>query len=142
MEAAVVDACVAVKWVVEEPGSEEARLLFSARLEAPDVMLVECANILWKKAHLRELGERQVIERWDTLIGSPVALIPSGELLEAAFRLSLEIDHPVYDCLYIALAIRSSVPLVTDDRQLFKAARRKKATAGHVVLLSEMERSR
>ena len=35
----------------------------------------------------------------------------------------------------------SSVPLVTDDRQLFKAARRKKATAGHVVLLSEMERS-
>ena len=142
IEAAVVDACVAVKWVIEEPGSKEARLLFLARLEAPDVMLVECANILWKKVHVRGLAENQAIERWDTLAGSPVALIPSGELLEAALRLSLEIDHPVYDCLYMALAMRSNVPLVTDDRELFNAMRRKKAMAGHVVLLSEIAKSR
>ena len=142
IEAAVIDACVTIKWVIEEPGSKEARLLFAARLEAPDVMLVECANILWKKVHTKELTEKQVVERWDALAGSPVALVPSGELLEAALRLSLEIDHPVYDCLYMALALRNNIPLITDDRDLFRAARRKKAAAGHVVLLSEATKSR
>jgi predicted nucleic acid-binding protein len=142
IEAAVVDACVAIKWVIEEPGSKEARLLFPARLEAPDVMLVECASILWKKVQSRELTEKQVLERWDALAGSPVALVPSGELLEVALRLSLEIDHPVYDCLYMALAIKNNVPLITDDRDFFKAARRKKITASHIVLLSKMAISR
>ena len=60
IEAAVIDACVAVKWVIQEAGSEEARRLFSARLEAPDLLLVECANILWKKASLRDIiGEQR-----------------------------------------------------------------------------------
>ena len=142
IEAAVVDACVAIKWVVEEPDSKEARLLFLASMEAPDVLLIECANILWKKVHGREITAGQATERWDALAGSPVALVPSGELLEAALLLSLEIDHPVYDCLYLALAIRSNVPLVTADQKFVKAARQKKATAGHVILLSELLKRR
>ena len=56
-------APLGVRRLAEEPGSKEARLLFSARLAAPDVMLVECANILWKKAHMREISKRQAMER-------------------------------------------------------------------------------
>lgn len=142
IEAAVVDACVAIKWVVEEPDSKEARLLFLARMEAPDLMLIECANILWKKVHAHEINAGQATERWDALAGSPVALAPSGELLEAAILLSMEVDHPVYDCLYLALAIRSDIPLVTADEKFVKAVRKKKATAGQVFLLSEFLRRR
>ena len=46
IDAAVVDASVAVKWVVPETGSDLARSLSNASLEAPDLLLVECANIL------------------------------------------------------------------------------------------------
>ena len=46
----VIDASVALKWVIEEDGSEAARgLLLSEVLAAPDLMIVECANVLWAK---------------------------------------------------------------------------------------------
>jgi len=52
ISAAVVAASVAIKWVIQEPGSEQARLLSNASLEAPDLLPIECANILWKKTQL------------------------------------------------------------------------------------------
>jgi len=43
----VIDASIAVKWVVGEDGSDEAlALLRTARLSAPDLLAAECANIL------------------------------------------------------------------------------------------------
>ena len=58
-DAAVVDASVAVKWVVDEADSGPARSMADARLEAPDLLLVECANILWKKAGIGDLTRQQ-----------------------------------------------------------------------------------
>ena len=48
MSTFVIDASVAIKWVVEEPGTPEALLLRRHRLLAPDLLMAECANILWK----------------------------------------------------------------------------------------------
>jgi len=46
----VIDASVAVKWVVEENGTPEVLALRQrARLIAPELLVAECANILWKK---------------------------------------------------------------------------------------------
>ena len=59
ISAAVVDASVAVKWVVEESDSVQARSLSRARLEAPDLLPVECANILWKKERIGDLTKEQ-----------------------------------------------------------------------------------
>jgi predicted nucleic acid-binding protein len=56
----VVDASVAVKWVVEEPRTEEALLLrATSRLLAPDLLVAECANILWKKVQRQELTPQE-----------------------------------------------------------------------------------
>jgi predicted nucleic acid-binding protein len=63
IDAAVVDASVALKWALEEPGSDRARLLSSARLEAPDLLPIECANVLWKKA-CTSLWRRSATCRW------------------------------------------------------------------------------
>jgi predicted nucleic acid-binding protein len=43
-----VDANVAIKWVVDEPDSGLARSLATATLEAPDLLPIECASVLWK----------------------------------------------------------------------------------------------
>lgn len=48
---------------------------------------------------------------------------PFAELLPAAERLSLDLRHPLPDCLYLALAVRENVPFITADRPLEEAAR-------------------
>ncbi len=124
--AAVVDASVAVKWVVRETDSDRARLLSQATLEAPDLLPVECANILWKKVQLGDLRPGEAAERWELLRRAPVYLTASGELLPSALRIALDLKHPVYDCLYLALALRREIPLVTADRRLLTAVRQRK----------------
>jgi predicted nucleic acid-binding protein len=138
IDAAVVDASVAVKWVVEEPDSGPARSLAHARLEAPDLLHVECANILWKKARIGDLTRRDAAGCLDVLLHAPVTLTGSRELLDLALDLSLEWQHPVYDCVYVALAIRRGVPLVTADRRLAGAARKGRKRAARVLLLTEL----
>jgi predicted nucleic acid-binding protein len=47
----IIDASVALKWVIEEDGSEAAgALLLGEPLAAPDLLMVECVNVLWAKA--------------------------------------------------------------------------------------------
>ena len=51
------------------------------------------------------------------------SLTPSAQLHEAAFRIANALNHPVYDCLYIALATRDAAPLVTADGALARRVR-------------------
>ena len=44
------------------------------------------------------------------------ALPPAAELHKAAFEMAHELGHPVYDCLYLALAEREQALVVTADR--------------------------
>ena len=42
------------------------------------------------------------------------------ELLEPAIRISLALDHPAYDCMYLATAEMLSYRLITADERLFR----------------------
>jgi predicted nucleic acid-binding protein len=44
IEAAVVDASVAIKWVIGEAGAEAAAKLAGSQLSAPDILLAECGE--------------------------------------------------------------------------------------------------
>ena len=115
-----VDASVVVKWYVSEKYSEEARLLLGHRLErfAPDFLLVELANIFWKKARLGEIGDPQPYFQELRRVREAVVLSPSADLIERAAQIAAQIDHPVYDCLYIARAEATDSTLITADRRL------------------------
>ena len=115
-----VDASVVAKWYVSEPNSEEARLLLGHRLEryAPDFVLVELANIFWKKARLREIGDPDAYFQELHRVREAVVLRPSADLIERAAQIAAQIDHPVYDCLYIACAEATGSTLITADRRL------------------------
>jgi len=55
--ALIVDASIALKWGVDEVGTPEALALKRThRLAAPDLLVAECANILWKKVRRGELS--------------------------------------------------------------------------------------
>lgn len=45
-------------------------------------------------------------------------LVPLQALQDQAHSLALRRDHSVYDCFYVALAMREGAPLLTADRRL------------------------
>jgi predicted nucleic acid-binding protein len=135
--ALVVDASVAVKWFVEEPGAEAAAaLLGAAALLAPDLIGPECANILWKKFRLGDIpAEQAALAAAELESAAVVQLVPTRSHLGAALRLAIELGHPAYDCLYLTLAADLALPLVTADDRLLRLAR--SADLAQVVPLAE-----
>jgi predicted nucleic acid-binding protein len=132
----VIDASVAVKFVTEEPGSDEAYEIVAGpeALIAPDWVLAECANAIGRKVHGNQLSREAAETSFTELPRFFSKLFETDRLLEGGFQLALDIDHALYDCLYLALAIREGAPVVTTDEGLFKAARRA-GLEGHVRLL-------
>jgi predicted nucleic acid-binding protein len=114
----VVDASVAIKWIVDEPGSDQALALRDRDLAAPALLRVEAANVL------RTLAARGVVEAGEArdlfrfLRTAPVLIVEHDDALEdRALDLALDLNHSVYDCLYLALAERMGRLLVTADRR-------------------------
>ena len=121
MRSFVIDASIAVKWVVEEEGTREAlALLTSAKLIAPDLLVAECANILWKKVGRGELLKDEALVAAALLQAADVELYPMRSLLASAAELAIELKHPAYDCLYLAFAAERGCPLVTADGKLLR----------------------
>jgi len=120
----VVDASVAAKWLFPEAGSREARLLLDSKFElfAPDFILVEVANILWKKTQRNEISSPDLhLEELDRL-PDLFTILPSSALMNRAIILAVEIGHPVYDCLYLACAETENASLITADKALVRRA--------------------
>jgi predicted nucleic acid-binding protein len=117
----VIDASIAVKWVVEEEGTPQAlRLRQRAKLIAPELLVAECANILWKKVRREELSREQALLAARLLQVAEIELRPTRWLLEAAARVAIDLDHPSYDCLYLALAAETQCQFVTGDERFLR----------------------
>lgn len=135
----VVDASVALKWVVEESGSDKAAALRNESLFAPSIWLVEAGNALWRLARRGEISQTEAQDRMSRLRRAPVTISGIESDTEAALELSLQIDHPIYNCLYLALARRVEVPLITADRKLHATVLKSKGDDGVVRLLDQFE---
>jgi predicted nucleic acid-binding protein len=135
----VVDASVAIKWVFEEEGSTAARrLLVEEPLIAPDFLILECANILWTAVRRGKLTREQASEALAGLQMLPVQLLAMRDYIAAAQALSLELNHPVYDCLYLVIALDQRAALITADRR-FAASVSAHGAHSYAVRLLEAE---
>lgn len=133
----VIDASVALKWVLAEEDSDRAHALLDEDLIAPPVWLIEAANALWRRAQQGQLTPTQVTDRISELLNAPISANAVDEDLLSAARLATELGHPIYDCLYLAMAIREGAVVVTADRRFRDAVDRSPARAGLVRLLSD-----
>jgi predicted nucleic acid-binding protein len=128
----VIDASIVIKWVVEEEGTDLALALRQkARLMAPDLIVAECANILWKKVQRKELSKDEALIAARLLQSAEIELVPARALMEPATRLAIELNHPAYDCLYLALAVENGCRFVTADERLVSKIRRDKKSPFH-----------
>ena len=84
----IVDASVALKWVIEEDGSEAAgALLLEEPLAAPDLLIVECANVLWAKARRGHETTSVLMRRTERRDGPHEAISPRRVRGERPFPL-------------------------------------------------------
>ena len=118
----VVDASVAIKWVIPEILSEEAERLRAGDDEmlAPDLLLVEVANALWRKMGNREISAMEADHAFALLTESGIDLRQTAPLLPRAMQVARRVHHPVYDCVYLALAEREHATFITADRRLLR----------------------
>ncbi len=116
----VVDASVVAKWIAPETDSSLAEALLDDELIVPDLLFAEVGNILWKKQLRGEMDATaaQVGARW--LLQVPMQVHDSASLLIDALGLAVQLQHPAYDCFYLALAQRIDVPLITADQRLHR----------------------
>ena len=125
----VLDASVAVRWVVAEEGSDQAAELLAQPAEwiAPRLMLTEVAAALRHKVAAGELRVELAAQALQALVQAAadgiVKLADDEDLVLAALMLALAVGHRVPDCLYIALAEREGAAIVSADRRLAALAR-------------------
>ncbi len=118
----MLDASVAIKWVIVEPDSDKAtRLREDYRngiheLLAPESFTIECAYSLTKKQRQRLLADARALCD-DIMMDAPV-LAPILPLMDRALDISIQTRHNFYDCLYVALAEREGCELLTADAKL------------------------
>ena len=119
----VVDASVATKWVLPEPGSAEAAALRTQDpdLIAPSLVVAELGNALWKGVMRGDIAGRDVVHILQIAAGHYARLIPLEDIAAEATKLAVDLKHPIYDCFYLALAERERAPLSSADRRLVAA---------------------
>lgn len=120
MSHVVIDANVAAALLLDLAYSANAREALSgaARIVAPDIIVHEVANALWKlvaDGKVTEHFAHQALIGLDALVSDIVA---GRELAHDALRIAIALGHPVYDCFYLALAAARDAPLMTADRRL------------------------
>ena len=134
----VVDASVCMHWFSSEPENAAALRLLDGdeTLVAPDLIVPEVCNATWKAVHARLLTAEQaeiIVGRFASALS---AIFPTVPLRSRAFAIACALDHPAYDCFYIALGEQQDARMVTADDRLLRRVRNS-AWQGNVVPLSE-----
>jgi predicted nucleic acid-binding protein len=134
----VVDASVAVKWLVLVDMSDVAKELYGAgdHLIAPRLIMTEIANALARKTMQGMLTRHEAKYHFGSLPQFLPDLMDVDELIEPAFENACMLRHPIYDLIYLEAVRKVDAQLVTADRR-FTAKIAGTDFAPHVTLLSD-----
>jgi predicted nucleic acid-binding protein len=121
----VVDANVVVKWLLPEPDSDKADSLLDGyrqhtmRLIAPDIVVAEVGNALWQRCdRLKDISPAEAASAYTDFLDLDLPVHACNTLSEQALSISISESHPIYDTLYISLAMKRGWEFVTADEKL------------------------
>jgi predicted nucleic acid-binding protein len=119
--ARVIDASAAVALIVKSPRTQTVRDIFSSTTElaAPDILIAETANAIWNHRRTFAFTAEAVGEFLERLCAT-IAIVSSSTLVREAYAIAMELNHPAYDALYLALAKRDAAQIVTFDERLVR----------------------
>jgi predicted nucleic acid-binding protein len=134
LTAFVLDASVAVKWLVPTGMSTRKETLIAESLQllqrysageinffVPDIFWAEIGNVMWKGARQRRWSPAMAESAVEEIRDRNFFTVASLSLLPDALKIALVHDRSVYDCLYVALAIQFKVQMITADERLANA---------------------
>ena len=126
MKPCVIDAGVVAAAFFQEPlfGPAQALLTSDRPLHAPGLIFAEVGNVVWKRYTRREISEEEASQLMADFLRLPLKITPTEELAEVALQLAVRTGRTVYDCVYLALAVRMNAVLVTADKRLVNALAR------------------
>lgn len=125
-----IDASVFIKWALEEEGRATSLALLDSYeagqtdLIAPRTLTAETASALSKRCRRGQITAGQAERAFAFLERRMPILIDDQSLVREALELSLLHRLNLWDCLYLALAIRYRCDLVTADSRFFREASR------------------
>jgi len=126
----VVDASLAVKWVLKEPYADEALALASEWAVAgitpvaPGLLFVEATNVLHRRAVLGHISVSEAGRLLNGLLSLGIQIRESPQIHVRAMELAHELGRPaVYDTHYLALADLLQCELWTADKRFFNSVR-------------------
>lgn len=112
-----VDSSIALQWVLPEAGTAKAvSLLGRVDLVAPDILLVESANVLAKKVRAGDMTLDRAQIGLKIIRDAVPSIMSSAELSSEVLRLSVELGHPAYDCCFFACALKADAAFATRDQ--------------------------
>ncbi len=126
----VVDASLAVKWVLKEPYADEALALAAEWAAAginpvaPGLLFVEATNVLHRRAVLGHISMSEAGRLLNGLLSLGIQIRESPQIHVRAMELAHELGRPaVYDTHYLALADLLECELWTADERFFNSVR-------------------
>lgn len=119
----IIDSSVFIKWFIAEQGHEAAFAWLDdeTTFMAPGLLVCEIANIAWKKLRRGDIDADDGYRIVFRCAGGRIGLIPDETLALTAWQISRDLDHPVYDCFFLAAAEVANAPLLTADKRLCAA---------------------
>lgn len=136
----ILDTSVLYDSLIDAPLSEAARALISSgtRLRSPDLILVEIAGAITRAVRRKDLDERQAKPLYASVLRVLPEIDPSALLIDRAFALSLELRHPLSDCVFLAHAESLGDSLITNDRR-FVEKLKETPHARHIAALADWQ---
>ena len=89
---------------------------------APELLLVESANVLDRKRKMNEISETESVQLLTDMLSMPIRYLSHGPLIPAAFELALEHRLSLYDAVYLELASQQGAILFSADEAMQKIA--------------------
>lgn len=123
----VLDANCAIEIALNKKEGERMKALLdeSDQVLAPDLLVPEFVNALWKYHQFNQLSPELCDEALRVLLNLVEIFVPSAQIYRDAFALSrAQKTRAAYDMFYLALALRENAVLLTLDGTLKKEARR------------------
>jgi predicted nucleic acid-binding protein len=121
----VIDSSALIKYFSREEGWENVREVMLEGVVTLDLAIKELSNALWKKVRRAEMSidiARSILE--DLITNKAIPIESEDKYLDKAFEIAVEHGITVYDSLFIAMALKRSLDLITCDENQASIARK------------------
>lgn len=122
----VLDASAGFELLLETKNGKAVRTILenSGQVIAPDIFPAELSNVCYKAVNHGRFNLNSAIHGLKFSLGLVDTFVPCSGLAVEALTQAVLVDHPVYDLLYLTLAMREGAYLLTLDKKLHSLAKR------------------